>query len=164
MAILVSDTSVLIELERGGLLEPAFSFGLIMVVPDLLYQNEIENENGPYLRALGLGVVSLTPDEVALAQTIREQRPALSLPDCFALSCALRQDHVLVTGDMKLRNEAKARNAKVCGMLWILDQMELSGKFSFKLLHEGLSRISAHQRCRLPKDEIEARLTRYSAT
>lgn len=163
MAILVSDTSILIELERGGLLEPAFSFGLIMVVPDLLYQNEIENENGSYLRMLGLGVVSLTPDEVALAQTIKEQRPALSLPDSFALSCALRQDHVLVTGDQKLRNEAKARNVKVCGLLWIFDQMELSGKFSSNLLHEGLSRISAHQRCRLPKDEVAARLLRWTS-
>ncbi|MBK9160472.1 MAG: hypothetical protein IPM27_02720 [Nitrosomonadales bacterium] len=162
MAILVSDTSVLIELERGGLLEPAFSFGLIMVVPDLLYRNELEGENGPYLRTLGLGVVSLTPDEVALAQAIMEHRPALSLPDCFALSCALRQDHVLVTGDQKLRSEAKARNAEVYGMLWILDQMELSGKFSFTLLYEGLSRISAHKRCRLPKDEVAARLLRWT--
>lgn len=162
MAILVSDTSVLIELERGGLLEPAFSFGLIMVVPDLLYQNEIEEENGPYLRTLGLGVVSLTPDEVELAQTIKEQRPALSLPDCFALSCALRQEHVLVTGDQKLRNEAIARNAKARGLLWILDQMELSGKFSSKLLHEGLCRISAHQRCRLPKNEVHERLLRWA--
>jgi hypothetical protein len=163
MAILVSDTSVLIELERGGLLESAFSFGLVMVVPDLLYQNELEQENGPYLRALGLGVVSLTPDEVTLAQAINVQRPALSLPDCFALSCALRQDHILVTGDMKLRNEATNRNAKVCGMLWIMDQMELSGKFSSTLLFEGLSRIAAHQRCRLPKDEVSARLLKWAA-
>ena len=162
MAILVSDTSVLIELERGGLLEHAFSFGLIMVVPDLLYQKEIEEENGPYLRGLGLGVVALTPDEVTLAQQIRAQRPALSLPDCFALSCALRQDHVLVTGDMKLRLEAAARKAKVCGLLWILDQMETSGQFSFTLLHEGMSKMSAYERCRLPKEEVKARLLKWA--
>jgi|ERR1039457_1302466 hypothetical protein len=162
MVILVSDTSVLIELERGGLLEPAFSCGLTMVVPDLLYQKEIEEENGPYLRSLGLGVVSLTPDEVELAQAIRVQRPSLSLPDCFALSCALRQDHLLVTGDMKLRKEAATRNAQVCGLLWVLDQMEACGNFSFTLLHEGLSKISAHKRCRLPKEEVKAQLVRWA--
>lgn len=161
MAILVSDTSILIELGRGGLLEPAFSCGLIMVVPDLLYQNEIEEENGPYLRKLGLGVVSLTPDEVALAQKIKVERPALSLPDCFALSCALRQNHILVTGDMKLRKEAATRNATVYGLLWLLDQMETCGQFSLPLLHEGLSKIAAHQRCRLPKDEVIARLSKW---
>lgn len=64
MIILVSDTSILIDLERGGLLEAAFSCGLTMVVPDLLYERELEPENGPLLRALGLGVVSLTPEEV----------------------------------------------------------------------------------------------------
>ena len=162
MVILVSDTSVLIELERGGLLEPAFSCGLAMVVPDLLYQKEIEEENGPYLRMLGLGVVSLTPDEVEVAQAIRMQRPALSLPDCFALTCALRQDHLLVTGDMTLRKEATTRNAQVCGLLWLLDQMEACGKFSFSLLHEGLSKIDAHQRCRLPKEEVKIRLLKWS--
>lgn len=162
MTILVSDTSVLIELERGGLLEPAFSCGLVMVVPDLLYQKEIEEENGPYLRALGLGVVSLTPDEVEFAQTIKVQRPALSLPDCFALTCAHRPEHILVTGDGKLRKEAENRDVQVCGLLWILDQMEACGNFSHTLLHEGLSQISAHTRCRLPKDEVKKRLTKWA--
>ncbi|MDG0857490.1 hypothetical protein [Roseateles puraquae] len=55
MIILVSDTSVLIDLERGGLLEPAFSCGLTMVVPDLLYDRELVAENGPFLKQLGLG-------------------------------------------------------------------------------------------------------------
>jgi hypothetical protein len=59
MNILVSDTSVLIDLERGELLETVFSAGLTLVVPDLLYERELENDIGPYLRHLGLGVVTL---------------------------------------------------------------------------------------------------------
>lgn len=162
MVILVSDSSVLIDLERGELLEHAFSCGLIMAVPDLLYQNELENVNGPYLRTLGLNVLSLTPDEMEIAQTIKDKRPALSSPDCFALCCALRQGHVLLTGDMNLRKEATVRNAEVYGLLWLLDQMEACGKFSFTLLHEGLSKILTHPRCRLPKEEANARLLRWS--
>jgi hypothetical protein len=46
MLILVSDTSVLIDLERGGLLAPAFTCGLTMVVPDFLY--ECERSFGPF--------------------------------------------------------------------------------------------------------------------
>ena len=95
MIILVSDTSVLIDLERGGLLEQAFACGLTMVVPDLLYMRELEDENGPLLRKLGLGVIALSPDEVEFAQHVRKQRPGLSLPDCFALSCARHKDHAL---------------------------------------------------------------------
>lgn len=163
MTILVSDRSVLNELERGGLIEHAFSFGLIMVVPDLLYQNEIEAENGPYLRKLGLGVISLTPDEMEFAQSIRAQRPTLSVPDSFALSCSLRQDHALVTGATQLRKEAIARKANVYGLLWILDQMENCGNFTSSLLHEGLSKMAAHPRCKLPKEEVQARLLKWAS-
>ena len=162
MIILVSDTSILIDLERGGLLEPAFSCGLTMVVPDLLYEKELEPENGPLLRKLGLGVVALTPDEVSLAQDLRAKRKALSLPDCFALSCATRPDHALVTGDKILRTEAQARLGAVYGLLWILDQMEASQKVPATLLLDGLTRISNHPRCRLPQAEVRARLARWA--
>lgn len=162
MIILVSDTSVLIDLERGGLLESAFSCGLTMVVPDLLYARELESDNGPLLRKLGLGVVALNPDEVDFAQQLRKQRPGLSLPDCFALSCAQRQDHALVSGDKLLRTEAKARHCTVYGLLWILDQMDASGKVGDAMLHEGLSRIWNHPRRRLPKSEVMERLERWS--
>lgn len=162
MIILVSDSSVLIDLERGGLLESAFSCGLTMVVPDLLYERELEAENGPLLRRLGLGVVALVPDEVTYAQQLRREQSGLSLPDCFALSCARRPDHALVTGDKLLRTEAQSRHCTVYGLLWILDQMESSGKVGATLLHEGLTRISNHPRSRLPHAEVRARLQRWS--
>lgn len=162
MIVLVSDTSVLIDLERGGLLEAAFSCGLTMVVPDLLYERELESENGSLLRQLGLGLVTLSPDEVAFAQEVRSRRPGLSVPDCFALSCARRPEHALVTGDKLLRTEASACHCTVYGLLWILDQMEASGAVGASILHEGLTRISSHPRCRLPRDEIRARLQRWS--
>jgi predicted nucleic acid-binding protein len=162
MIVLVSDTSVLIDLERGGLLELAFSCGLTMVVPDLLYDRELESENGPLLRRLGLGVVALSPDEVSFAQRIRTQRPGLSLPDCFALSCARRREHALVTGDRLLRAEAQTQHCTVYGLLWLLDQIAASGAVSISLLYEGLTRISNHPRCRLPHGEVRARLQRWS--
>lgn len=162
MIILVSDTSILIDLERGGLLEATFACGLTLVVPDLLYQNEIESENGSYLRALGLGIVSLSPDEVVMAQTIKAQRQTLSLPDCFALCCAMRPSHMLMSGDKALRNEAKVRLGDVYGLLWLLDKMAASNTIPLSQLHDGLSRIAAHQRCRLPKEEINMRLKSWN--
>lgn len=162
MIILVSDTSILIDLERGGLLEAAFSCGLTMVVPDLLYERELEPENGPFLRKLGLGVVGLTPEEVTNAQRLKSERKNLSLPDCFALSCAARTDHVLVTGDAGLRNEAIARLGKVYGLLWMLDRMAESELVSSAQLYEGLSRIAAHPRCRLPHADVQVRLNAWA--
>ena len=79
MIILVSDTSVLIDLERGGLLEAAFACGHQLIVPDYLYVTELEPENGPLLKDMGLNVVELTSEEVEFAQTINSATPALSL-------------------------------------------------------------------------------------
>ena len=158
MIVLVSDTSILIDLERGELLEGAFSIGLSFVVPDLLYDRELKDDIGPHLKSLGLGVVTLTAKELAVAQEVSAARPGLSLPDCFALSCATRPDHILVTGDGLMRKEAQARLGAVYGLLWILDQMHASGRFESDHLIKGLTKISTHPRARLPADEVRKRL------
>jgi hypothetical protein len=160
--VLVSDTSVLIDLERGGLLETAFACGNQLVVPDYLYVVELASENGPLLLELGLNVVELTSEEVEFAQTTQIANPVLTMADCFALSCARRPEHVLLTGDKALRIEAKEQNMNCYGLLWLLDQMEASKSITLASLVEGLEKISVHPRCRLPKIEVEARLKRWS--
>lgn len=47
MQVLVSDTSVLVDLERGNLLELAFGLSCAFAVPDLLYRRELRDQNGP---------------------------------------------------------------------------------------------------------------------
>ena len=162
MAILVSDSSVLIDLERGALLDVAFVCDLTMVVPDLLYENELKASNGPALLNLGLTVVELTPAEVELAQDVLALRPALSLEDCFALAAATRPDHILLAGDGALRSEATARRIQCNGLLWLLDQMLASDRVTSLALHEGLTKLSRHPRCRLPKAEVEKRIKNWS--
>ena len=46
MKVLVSDTSVLIDLERGSLLETSFRLPFEFAVPDLLYQQELKDHGG----------------------------------------------------------------------------------------------------------------------
>ena len=163
MFFLVSDTSVLIDLERGDLLEAVFSSGMTFVVPDLLYERELANDIGPYLRTLGLGVVSLSPQELQLAQQVSGERRGLSLPDCFALSCATRPDYRLVTGDGLLRKEAIKRLGEVYGLLWLLDQMHASDKVAPNLLATGLTTISQHRTARLPVDEVQKRIVAWTS-
>lgn len=156
--LLVSDTSVLIDLERGDLLPMAFATGIPMVVPDLLYEKELEAYNDAYYRALGLQIVTLQPDEMSFAQLVKNERKPLSLPDCFALSCARRPDHVLLTSDGPLRTAAKDYGVEMYGLLWLLDGLAESGVTTHSALHEGLTKISQGPRCRLPKAEIQKRL------
>lgn len=158
MLLLVSDTSILIDLERGGLLTTAFAAGVPMVVPDILYERELAQHNGGYLRQLGLQVVALTPAEVQMAQEVHQTRPTLSLIDCFALSCSRRKGHILVTGDKALKSEAVAHRVEVVGLLWLLDRLAEIG-VDLSTLHSGLDMIANHPRCRLPSAEVRTRLS-----
>lgn len=161
MGLLVSDSSVLIDLERGGLLQAAFQSGHTLIVPDILYQNELEAYNGPYFVSLGLGVTDCTPDEVQMAQDLANTHPALSLEDCFALACATRSNHILLTGDGPLRAAAGPKSVPCKGLLWLLDEMLASGNINPSALCAGLTLVSQHPRCRLPKQEVQKRLTSW---
>ena len=59
MKVLVSDTSILIDLERGSLLETCFRLPFEFAVPDLLYERELKNHGGDNLLRLGLRIEDL---------------------------------------------------------------------------------------------------------
>lgn len=160
MRVLVSDTSVLIDLERGDLLEATFRLDWEFAVPDLLYKRELRDFNGPALQQLGLRVESLDGDGVRTAVDYRRRAPALSLADSFALALAKANDWTLLAGDGALRSLAAAEGVDYHGVLWVLDQLLQSG-FATATLHHALTAIAGHPRCRLPTREIRERLDHY---
>ena len=161
MKILVSDTSVLIDLERGGFLDSCFKLPFEFAVPDLLYARELAEFGGPALVARGLLVQELTGDEVTAAQTVRVDHPKLSLPDAFAYTLASLRGWTLLTGDGELRALAEIEGVKFSGVLWILDQLFDGQITEAAIIVSGLEAIAAHPRCRLPRAEIQSRLERY---
>ena len=164
MTILVSDTSVLIDLERGELISCAFKLSATFAVPDVLYERELRDHGGEELLKLGLKVESLDGDGVALAMRHMQAQRRLTVPDsfCFALALAKQNGWTLLTGDGPLRELAKAEGVDCHGVLWLLDEFETQGAATYMQLHRGLEGISAHPRCRLPRREIAIRLGRYA--
>lgn len=162
--LLVSDTSVLIDLERGGMLEALFQLPFDVGVPDVMYEREIKSWDGPDLVGMGLQVLELEAAGVALAQDYRARDPRLSLPDAFALALAKSGEHMLLAGDGALRTLASSEGVEHHGVLWVLDQLETAGVLTPAQLLTGLTAISSHPRCRLPKDEVRKRLIAYRRT
>jgi hypothetical protein len=117
MRVLVSDTSVLIDLERGNLLEAAFRLSWEFAVPDLLYKRELRDYNGPALLRLGLRVEALDPDGIRQALAYQTRVPALSLPDTFAITLAKVHGWILLAGDGELRRLAVAEQVEHHGVL-----------------------------------------------
>lgn len=162
MPVLVSDTSVLIDLERGKLLDDMFRLPVEFAVPDLLYARELVGPLGDHLVALGLRVEVLTPAELTRATTVRRQRADLSTPDTFAFAIAESRRWVLLTGDGGLRDLAIVERIETHGVLWLLDQLADGEHVDFGRLYDALTAICAHPRCRLPAYEVRQRLSRFA--
>jgi hypothetical protein len=161
VAVVVSDTSVIIDLDRGSLLEDLFRLPFEFAVPDLLYRRELEGELGDRLCALGLRVEELTPTELARATVVGRERKVLSAPDTFAYAIAELREWPLLTGDGGLRRLCEEQHLTFHGVLWICDQFEEGSYIAPDRLHASLTTISAHPRCRLPVNEVGTRLARY---
>jgi hypothetical protein len=161
--VLVSDTSVLIDLERGGFLDVSFRLDeMELVVPDLLYKRELADYGGPVLLDLGLKVVNLSAEELVTVQDARRGRPRLSLVDAYAFSLAECRQWTLLSGDAELRALAIDRRVPCVGVLWLLDRLFEQALVEATRMKAGLEAMAAHPRCRLPKAEVQMRLSRYS--
>lgn len=162
MKVIVPDTSVLIDLDRGSLLEESFCLPFDFVVPDLLYERELKDHGGPDLIKLGLKIAELADDELALAFHYWHRRRPLSLPDGFALALAKTSSAILLTGDHELRKLAEEEGTACHGLLWLLDRIFDAKAAPGNKLSVGLGKIAANPRCRLPKLEVGKRLRLYS--
>lgn len=161
MTTMVSDTSVIIDLDRAMLLDDLFRLPSEFAVPDLLFRRELSGPLGDRLVALGLRIEELTSVELTRATTVRRERQELSTPDTFAFAIAENRGWALLTGDGGLRRLAAECRVEFHGVLWICDQFE-NGLVPLTRLHAGLTALSAHPRCRLPATEVRLRLDRYA--
>ena len=160
--VVVSDTSVLIELERASLLTPSFRLRFGFAVPDLLYERELKSFGGDPLRKRGLRVEALDSAGVALAIAYRRSCPGLSLPDTFALALAKSNGWTLLTGDAELRQVAEHELVACHGVLWLLDRMLEEEVVPRQALRAGLHTMSSHPRSRLPRGEVQRRLRAWT--
>jgi len=160
--VLVSDTSVIIDLERGALLEDLFRLPSDFAVPDLLFARELAGVLGDRLVAWGMRVEELTPTEVSRATAIRRQHTRLSVPDTFAFAIAEQRRWTLLTGDGGLRDLAATEGMATHGVLWVFDQLADGDHVSLDRLHKSLSTIFAHPRCRLPGPQVRRRLASFA--
>lgn len=162
MSVLVSDTSVLIDLERAQLLEDMFRLPFEFAVPDLLYERELTGVLGNQLVALGLRVEVLTPAELSRATAVRRQNTRLSVPDTFGFAIAQSRRWIFLTGDGSLRELAVAEGLHIHGVLWLFDQFSDGDHVPSDRLYDGLSTLFAHPRCRLPAAEVRCRIFRFT--
>lgn len=164
MTILVSDTTVILDLDRGEVLDSVFALNRPFAVSDLLYERELPNALRPRLTSLGLTVETLSEGEVAEAAGYRRQDTSLSLSDAFAFALARKRQWGVLVGEGGLRRAAIAHQLEVLGFFCILDRLEAENVCDCEVLAAALDKAARHPRSRLTRSEIEKRLNRYRSS
>lgn len=163
MQVIVSDSSVLIDLAKALLIESAFRLPYEFVVPDVMFADELL-DLGSYTRdellEAGLRVSGLDGDGVDVAIGYVQRYVALSNNDAFALALAKTSHSMLLAGDGALRNAAADEDVEVHGHLWLLDEIEKHKTLTRMRLLEVLEAWEDDPLVWLPADELNARIRR----
>lgn len=161
MRVLVSDSSILIELSRWSLLEAIFRLPFEFAVPDALFEEELidlGDTDREHLRRLGLRVESL--DEAGMARAVRYQlaKPKLTFHDCLAVTLAVTNDWPLLSGDRRMRTLADNEGVQTYGVLWLIDHLNERRLVPTEDLLAALQGMLADPRSHLPPAELRRRI------
>jgi len=162
LSILVTDTSIWIDLHHGGILPEFFRLPYRIVATDLAASREFYRPGWQVLESLGLEIVELDPDKVAELILLRAQYSALSAADLSAFIVARDLEGILLTGDQKLRMMVEGFGMRVHGLLWCLDQLVAHGVVDPLAASLCLQQIVT-KGGRLPTQEVKRRLNEWGA-
>lgn len=160
--IIVNDSSCLIDLRKCGLLTTALLLPFRFVVALPLLTAELHDFNAADwddLKARGLEVIDLSPDQVGRAFALMGLYPGLSPYDCFSLALAeTTEGAMLLTGDQQLRTRADGLGVVVHGVLWISDEIEKAATMPLADLADALAILEADPLVFLPPAEVRSRI------
>ncbi len=158
MRIIISDSSALIDLRKGLILELFLKLPFEFVIPDALIESELLSFTKKEINLLKkqMSVATLDGQDVEKAQSIVSAVPALSMIDGFALVVAEKYPGcILLTGDRRMRLKAEETNIECHGVLWIVEELAKMQSISSKILLSTLKTWRDDPYVRLPQSEIE---------
>jgi hypothetical protein len=158
MRIIISDSSALIDLRKGGILELFLKLPFEFVIPDALLESELLSFSKKEISLLRkqMIVAKLEGNEVEKARSIVAAVPALSLLDGFALIVAENHPRsILLTGDKRMRLRAEETKIECHGVLWIIEELAKVQGVQSRVLLSALKIWTDDPYVRLPQSEID---------
>ena len=157
MRIIASDTSALIDLRKGALLEAFLKLPFEFIIPDLLLISELIKFTRAERNLIDkkMTVAHLNGNEVIHAQRLVVESPVLSLSDGFALIVAKKYPRcTLLTGDRRLRQRAEMIEVECRGVLWVVEELARQKIIEEKFIVVALKSWREDPLVRLPSQEI----------
>ncbi len=159
MLLIISDASVLIDIECGELTSAMFSLHWQFAVPDILFSEELAERHG-HLSQFGLLSKTMSGELIAEAYKLRQKYMRTSVNDLLALTLAKHENCQLLTSDKALREVAKKLNMKVHGTIWLVEQMLQNNKITSEVARVSFQQMQ-NSGSRLPWIEVEKMLSKF---
>lgn len=158
--LLISDANVIIDMELGDLIKPMFSLNYQFAVPDVLYEEELQDSH-PNLPQLGLKRLELLPESVDYAVELGTRYRKPGRIDLMALALAKQEQCRLLTGDQALREAGKAEGVNVVGTIWLIGEL-LKAEIITRMDARAAYRKMKLSGRRLPWAEVDIQLKERS--
>lgn len=158
MRVVISDSSVLIDLAKIRLIETTLALPYEFVIPDVIFADELidlKHYQREQLIKLGFKIGSLTGEQVSTVYQYGLSYKPLAINDCFALVLAESiEQAILLTGDSNLRKTAQRHRVETHGIIWLCEQMRERLTVENKALLVALETLRDDPRTRIPKREL----------
>lgn len=158
--LLISDASVLIDVELAGLSQAMFQLAHEFAVPDVLFEEELRDQHEA-LPALGLQLRPMPATVIETSVRLRHRYRHPSQNDLFAVALAIHEKCDLLSGDRRLVEAARELGLNAHGTLWVIEELFAAGSIDVPRARTGYAAMR-HGGSRLPWPEVELQLARWS--
>ena len=159
--VYISDTNIWIDFRNAGLLEALFDLPFTFCCTDFVLSELADFDHRALLKA-GLAVEALDASTMERLFALMGAHNNSSLADVSCYLLARDTNRALLTGDGRLRKQAKGDGLTVHGALWLLDQMVDHAVIPPVLAAAGL-RAMLTAGARLPPAECLQRLLAWES-
>ncbi|WP_052594754.1 hypothetical protein [Aureispira sp. CCB-QB1] len=161
MKIVINDANILIDLAKLDLLEKFSQLDFELYTTDFVY-SEINDEQKKAIQKLKddtslIIIETINNEDYRGIQSLLDDNNGLSFEDCSVWYYSKKLMGTLLTGDGKLRKQAKKNGIEVRGIIYIFDKLVEKELLSFTDAAEKMDLLFQLNN-RLPKKEIDKRI------
>lgn len=161
MRIVINDANILIDLAKLELIEEFSQLDFELYSTDFVIEELNQDQRSLVDNLINSGKLSViaTDSEVDFIgiSNLLENSNGLSFEDCSVWYYSKKMSGILLTGDGKLRKQARKDDLEVKGIIYVFDELLDQNIISYATAIEKMKEL-LQLNIRLPKNEIEKRL------
>jgi predicted nucleic acid-binding protein len=162
MKLLINDANILIDIIKVDVVASFLALNFELKTTDFVFA-ELLPEQQKVLKSKKLQIIeSNEGEDLAGIFELKANSNGISFEDCSVWYYDKKLNGVMVTGDRSLRNKVIDSGIEVRGIIFLIEEMKTQRLIKNTEAIEKLKELIALNP-RLPKDEIEKRISLWSA-